>query len=133
VTVTCRVVGPCETDVGVIVTLKSLVLWPLGAAARLDGLTALGLVALLAPSLHAAAATVNPRPTATARRERHVICTLLLVIEEAPIISILRNTPDLSSRRHKSIDPDQSRRRFTCFGLRVVQAKNHTLCAPRLQ
>jgi hypothetical protein len=71
VTVTCRVAGPAENEVGVNVTVKSLVLWPV--AARLDGLTPLGLVAVLGPLLHAAAATVIARPTATARRERPTI------------------------------------------------------------
>jgi hypothetical protein len=61
------------------VTLKSLVLWPL--AARLDGVTPLGLVAGLALPLHAAAAIVSPSPITAARRERPVILALAFFTE----------------------------------------------------
>src|SRR5687767_4037829 len=85
VTVTLRFAAPTVTDVGATVTVKFRVFWAgLGPfASRLDGVTPLGLVAELEPPLHAAAATVNPRPTADVRRVRHGLCTLLF-IEKTP-------------------------------------------------
>ena len=47
---------------------------------------------VLAPSLHAAAATANPRLTTTARRDRLVICTPLLVIKRPLVLLITAAT-----------------------------------------
>jgi hypothetical protein len=57
----------------------------------LEGATPDGLVAVLAPPLHAAAATVKPRPTTKATRDRHVILTLLSFIERV-LTSVLHGT-----------------------------------------
>jgi hypothetical protein len=130
VTVTCRTAAPFETDVGVIVTLKFLELSPSPFRARLDGVTALGLVAVLTPSLHAAAATANPRPTATARRERHVTRSLLFVIEKLPLspyfethlISVHDDIIDSTPINRGGVSP-------VCTV--VVQAKSQSRLAPK--